>query len=329
MRYKYCPQCGSKLINKEIGDEGQLPYCSICDTPYWETFSTSIICAVINEYNEIALLRQDYVSTNNHVCVAGMIKPGETAEETVYREVAEELGLNVVNTSFIDSFFYEKKELLMLGYKVNVLKKDFILSSEVDSAKWFPLKDALSKLHEGGIAWQLVSTIIKNESNKQNIDIGVRSTAKAIIRNKNKILLNKCYDKNNGHYYSLPGGGQDKYENIYDAVKRECLEETGYNVTDIKFKGICEEICDNDDTRTNYRQYAHKLYHIFTCNIVSDKIISPTETDDMQICSEWIEIEKINDIRILPVMIQDNIHKLIHEEIPIDMGSIHIPYNHG
>ncbi len=329
MYYKFCPHCGEKLINKKIGDEGELPFCFNCNTPFWDTFSTSVICAVINEYNEIALLRQNYVSTKNLVCVAGMIKLGETAEDTVSREVYEELGLNATNISFINSFFYKDKELLMLGYKVNVLKKDFILSTEVDSAKWFPINNSLLHLREGGIAWQLVSSIIKSENNKQNINIGVRSTAKAIIIDNNKILLNKCYDINNGSYYSLPGGGQNKYENIYDAVKRECLEETGYEVTNIKFKGLCEEICDNDDTRTNYRQYAHKLYHIFTCNPLCNKTTVPIEIDDMQISCEWIDICKLNDIRILPIMIQDNIYKLIHEDTPVDMGSIHIPYNHG
>ena len=68
--------------------------------------------------------------------------------------------------------------------------------------------------------------------------MGVRSTAKAIIIDNDKVLLNKCFDKNNGHYYSLPGGGQDKYESIYDAVIRECKEETGYNVIPERFCGI-------------------------------------------------------------------------------------------
>jgi ADP-ribose pyrophosphatase YjhB (NUDIX family) len=31
-------------------------------------------------------------------------------------------------------------------------------------------------------------------------------SSERIIEN-NKILLNKCFDKNNGDYYSLPGGG--------------------------------------------------------------------------------------------------------------------------
>lgn len=329
MQFKFCPQCGKKLDMKEIGDEGLIPYCSHCNTPFWDSFSTSVICAVINEYNEIALLRQNYVSKENHVCVAGMIKLGETCEETAIREINEELGLNTIKLSFINSYYYKKKDLLMLGYRANVLKKNFNLSAEVDSAEWFKLDEALNHLNKDGIAWQLVSSIISNEKNRQNVDIGVRSTAKAIIIDNNKILLNKCYDPNNGDYYSLPGGGQNKYENIYDSVKRECLEETGYNVTNIKFKGLCEEICDNEDTRTNYCQYAHKLYHIFTCNPVSHNVIIPTETDDMQLSCEWIDIDNINNIQILPIMLQDKILELINNDKSIDMGSIHIPYNHG
>lgn len=329
MHFDFCPHCGTKLIYKEIGDEGQLPFCLTCNQPFWDMSSSSIICAVINEYNEIALLRQDYVSTQNYVCVAGMIKLGETSEETAKREIKEEIGLDVTKLTYINSYYYEKKQLLMFGYKAHVIKKEFTLSGEVDSAKWFPLSDALTLLRDGGIAWQLVSSIIEEEHKKNNINIGVRSTAKALIIKDNKILLNKCYDSNNGDYYSLPGGGQDKYENIYDAVIRECKEETGYEVTNIKFKGICEEICDNEDTRKNYQQYAHKLYHIFTCTPISDIASSPTETDDMQLSCEWINIDEVESIRILPEMIQNNIKNLIESDIPIDMGSIHIPYNHG
>ena len=56
--------------------------------------------------------------------------------------------------------------------------------------------------------------------------MGVRSTAKAIIINKDKVLLNKCFDKHNGEYYSLPGGGQQTFETLQEAVIRECFEET-------------------------------------------------------------------------------------------------------
>lgn len=327
MLYKYCPHCGNKLIEKNIGDEGALPYCITCQTPYWDNFTPAVICAVINEYNEVALLKQNYVSTSNYVLVAGIIKKGETVEETVVREIQEELGLNAISLNNIRTYYHQEKELLMNGYLVKVSKKDFILSKEVDDAIWISLPNALSLLKENGIAWKLLKEISKRKLYLDSNDI--RSTAKAIIEHNGKILLNKCYDINNGHYYSLPGGGQNKYESIYDAIERECLEETGYHIANPTFIGICEEICDNNDTRINYSQYAHKFYHIFHCTLASENQDSPTETDDMQQGCQWIEIDKLQEIRLLPSILNDNLVELLKTRTPQDMGSIHIPYNHG
>ncbi|MCM1184667.1 MAG: NUDIX domain-containing protein [Roseburia sp.] len=156
MHFTYCPHCGTKLIHKEIGDEGELPFCTTCSQPFWDMFTTSIICAVINEYGEIALIRQAYVSQTNYVCVAGIMQLGETAEETAKREVREEIGQDVERLTYIQSYFYEQKSMLMLGYRADVKKSDFILSGEVDSAAWFTPEEALARLREGSIAWRLV-----------------------------------------------------------------------------------------------------------------------------------------------------------------------------
>ncbi len=47
----------------------------------------ALLRAVVNEYQEVALLRQNYVSATKYVCVAGIMKIGESAEETVIREI--------------------------------------------------------------------------------------------------------------------------------------------------------------------------------------------------------------------------------------------------
>ena len=163
MRFNYCPHCGKKAEMRQIGDEGVIPYCAECEVPLWDMFTTSIIAAVINECGEVALLRQEYVSTTNHVCVAGVMKSGESAEETVAREIAEELGLHVKSLKYIKSYHYVKKEMLMLGFQSVVDKQDFVLSGEVDAAEWVKFKDALSRLREGSIAWQLVRSVIAGQ----------------------------------------------------------------------------------------------------------------------------------------------------------------------
>lgn len=167
MRFTYCPHCGIKLTKKEIGDEGLIPYCESCRVPLWDMFTTCIICAVVNEYEEIALLRQNYISSTSYVCVSGIMKLGESAEETVCREVKEEIGLDVETLQFIQSYPYEKKEMLMLGFLATVKKTDFHISGEVDSVEWFPLSTADEKLRPGSIAWQLVSRV-KEQFEKEN-----------------------------------------------------------------------------------------------------------------------------------------------------------------
>lgn len=160
MKFTYCPHCGNYLVKKEIGDEGLVPYCEKCGIPLWDMFTTSVIAAVVNENKEIALLRQNYVSTANYVCVAGIMKIGESAEDTVIREVKEEIGLDVKEVSYMQSYPYDKKDMLMLGYKAVVEKSEFLLSGEVDKAVWVKLEDALDLLRKGSIAWQLVRGVI-------------------------------------------------------------------------------------------------------------------------------------------------------------------------
>lgn len=160
MRFTYCPHCGNKLTKKEIGDEGLIPFCEPCRLPLFDMFSTCVICAVTNECGEVALLRQTNLSATRYVCVSGFMKIGESAEEAAAREIEEEIGQKVEEISFVKSYPYEQKEMLMLGFHAKVKKKDIVLSKEVDDAEWVPFSEALGKIREGSIAWQLVKEVI-------------------------------------------------------------------------------------------------------------------------------------------------------------------------
>lgn len=163
MKFTYCPHCGSKLVKKEIGDEGLIPYCESCRQPLWDMFTTCIICAVVNELGEVALIRQSYVSETDYVCIAGIMKIGESAEDCAAREVLEEIGQQVECLRFIATYPFLRKEMLMIGFRADVKKRDFKLSGEVDSVRWFPLSEAASHLRCNSIAWQLVKTVAEQE----------------------------------------------------------------------------------------------------------------------------------------------------------------------
>jgi len=164
MNFTYCPHCGTKLIPKEIGDEGIVPYCETCRLPLFPMFASCVIVLVTNERDEIALLRQGYISHQYHNLVSGYIKPGETAEETARREVEEEIGIRLQDLEFAGTWWFGKKDMLMIGFVARAKAASLHLSGEVDGASWVPAEEALGKVHpEGSVSHALVSYYLQNK----------------------------------------------------------------------------------------------------------------------------------------------------------------------
>ena len=140
MRYQYCPQCGRKLIEKQAGDDGLVPYCESCDKLWFDAFGSCVIIMIVNELDEVVMLRQKYMSDEYMNFVSGYITVGETAEEAARREVREETGLELDALEYAGTWWFGQEELLMHGFIGRVQKQDFVLSPEVDAAAWIPLE---------------------------------------------------------------------------------------------------------------------------------------------------------------------------------------------
>ena len=142
MRYVFCPKCGTKLKEIAIADDGMVPYCEPCGTPWFDTFHSCVLVLTYNEYDEIALTRQSHLSDTYTSVTSGFITPGETAEECAVREVKEELGLDLETLEYAGTYWFGKKDMLMHGFIGFAHKKAFQLSEEVDSAEWVPALEA-------------------------------------------------------------------------------------------------------------------------------------------------------------------------------------------
>ena len=86
--------------------------------------------------------------------------------------------------------------------------------------------------------------LIDNEYPFTYID-HTRKVARAILVNEKKeVALNKLHGFDafgSRNYYETPGGGFKKYETSKQAVKREVLEETGYEIEIISPIGIVDD----------------------------------------------------------------------------------------
>jgi len=137
--------------------------------------------------------------------------------------------------------------------------------------------------------------------------MSIRSTVKAVIMRDNKVLLNKCV-RNGDIYYNLPGGGQEKYEDMESAVRREVMEETGYTVKNMIFAGLYEDIFMDDKLSGNDSPYNHRIYHIFAATVDDDVKAEATGFDADMDKSEWVNVE---DIKLLPKVFPERLAEVV------------------
>ena len=162
MRFRYCPDCGEKLTLKQLGDEGGVPFCKKCGKPWFEMFPSAVIVLVVNEDGEAALLRQSYISNKYCNLVSGYMKPGENAEETARREVAEEIGIELDELRLVGTYWFAKKDMLMIGFIGRTTDGEFTLSKEVDSAEWVSAGKAIKLVHpKGSVSYALLDEYLK------------------------------------------------------------------------------------------------------------------------------------------------------------------------
>ena len=161
MKFKFCPFCGEKLIDKYSWDEGYIPYCEDHDIMFFDTPKPCVVVAVIKE-DQVLLLKQSYIFKDSKVLVYGYVGQNEIVEDAVYSEVTEEAGIEVDNIRYLGSDFIENKEIVMLTYVVDYKSGEIKKSDEVEDVMWVPLNEALNHMKEDRIGKNVIKKILQN-----------------------------------------------------------------------------------------------------------------------------------------------------------------------
>ncbi|MED4730742.1 NUDIX domain-containing protein [Aneurinibacillus migulanus] len=125
----------------------------------------------------------------------------------------------------------------------------------------------------------------------------VRTSAKALIVQNNKVLLIKMRD-DRGIYYIMPGGGQEHGETLPQTLRRECLEELGMDVHIGSLLFVREYIGKNHENALLHNDI-HQVEFIFSCRPASLPS-APAEPDNGQIGSGWLDIANLSNYRLYP-----------------------------
>ena len=151
MNMNYCMECGTRLVLREHGEEGTVPYCEHCGAFRYPVFNTAVSLLVLDEQEEHILLIRQY-GRPHFILVAGYVNRGEDAEDAARRELREEVGLEALSVRFNRSRYFPPSNTLMLNFTVTVPTPEVRANREVDAWQWFPLQEAREAIKPGSLA---------------------------------------------------------------------------------------------------------------------------------------------------------------------------------
>lgn len=151
----------------------------------------------------------------------------------------------------------------------------------------------------------------------------IRNSAKALIINRNEILLTKNQD-DEGYFYLCPGGGQEHGEALHSTLKRECLEEIGYQVEVGELLHIREYIGKNHEySASDFGVHQVEYYFLCALKNLMDTPAVPSNPDNLQIGIEWVSIKNLMEYRLYPKDLREYIIKYNNQEkSPVYLGDI-------
>lgn len=136
---RFCGRCGALLIHKK---EMRALECEKCHNLVFPKIAPAVIVAV-TDGDRILMTKYAGREYKRYALIAGFTEIGETAEQTVMREVMEEVGVKVKNIRYYKSQPWGFDSNLLLGYFAELDGDDTISmdEEELSVAEWVHYKD--------------------------------------------------------------------------------------------------------------------------------------------------------------------------------------------
>ncbi len=132
--HRFCGRCGAKTV-PDVKE--RMLSCKECGNQIYPRIAPAVIVAVTNG-DKILLTKYANREYKRYALIAGFTEIGETAEDTVRREVMEETGVRVKNIRYYKSQPWGIDGNLLLGYFAQLDGSDQISldENELASAEW-------------------------------------------------------------------------------------------------------------------------------------------------------------------------------------------------
>jgi len=132
--HQFCGSCGQKT--SQLAQE-RAKICKDCGLRFYSRIAPAMITLVYRG-EEVLLARAPRFPGQMYSVLAGFVEAGETLEQTVVREVQEEVGLQVQNLRYFGSQPWPFPNALMLGFVAEYAGGEIQIDrEELMDAAWF------------------------------------------------------------------------------------------------------------------------------------------------------------------------------------------------
>jgi NAD+ diphosphatase len=155
--HRFCGRCGGPT-ERQAAELART--CSDCGLQHFPRISPAVIVRV-ERGDRILLARSPHFAPGVYSTLAGFVEPGESLEETVIREVREEVGVNVANLRYFGSQPWPFPHSLMIGFVADYESGELRpQESEIEDAGWFGVDDLPGLPSRFSIARALIDEFI-------------------------------------------------------------------------------------------------------------------------------------------------------------------------
>lgn len=133
--HRFCGRCGHRM---EPDGKERMLFCPKCHNMEFPKICPAVIIGV-TDGERILMSKYAGRAYKKYALLAGFTEIGETVEETVAREVMEEVGLKVKNIRYYKSQPWSFSDTLLMGFYCDLDGEDFITldREELALAEWF------------------------------------------------------------------------------------------------------------------------------------------------------------------------------------------------
>ena len=116
--YRFCPCCGAPLSwlpQMEDGGEKLRLRCTECSFTHWNN-PTPVLAGIVQVGNQILLARNAAWPGRRFALITGFMEAGETPEEGITREIAEETQLQVSSLKLVGAYDFQRMNQVIIAY---------------------------------------------------------------------------------------------------------------------------------------------------------------------------------------------------------------------